>query len=114
MTVQECYEAMGGSYDEVLSRFRKEERIQKFLGKFLADPSYETLRKTLAEDNRAEAFRAAHTLKGVAQNLGLVRIYTSSSAIAEILRGGSTEGVEPLMEELEACYHQAVSLIRTL
>lgn len=33
------------------------------------------------------AFRAAHTLKGVAQNLGFQRLYLSSAALTEALRG---------------------------
>lgn len=33
------------------------------------------------------AFRAAHTLKGVAQNLGFQRLYLSSTALTEALRG---------------------------
>ena len=33
------------------------------------------------------AFRTAHTLKGVAQNLGFQRLYLSSAALTEALRG---------------------------
>ena len=36
---------------------------------------------------REAAFRAAHTLKGVAQNLGFQKLYLSSAALTEALRG---------------------------
>ena len=43
MTVKECYEKMGADYDSVMGRLRKDERVQKFLLKFLNDKSYELL-----------------------------------------------------------------------
>ena len=48
MTLKECYQKMGGNYDEVFSRFRKEERVQKFVLKFLNDKSYELLCESYA------------------------------------------------------------------
>ena len=43
MTLQDCYAAMGGNVEEVLNRLRSESLVQKFVLKFLADPSYELL-----------------------------------------------------------------------
>ena len=63
MTVKECYEAMEGSYDEVVGRLRTDERIAKFLRRVAEDGSYALLVNSFAENNIAEAFRAAHTLK---------------------------------------------------
>lgn len=114
MTLRACYEAMGADYDAVLGRLRKEDRILKYLLKFLDDPSLEALRQSLKAGNAEEAFRAAHTLKGVGQNLSLDKIYTTSSTMAEILRGGSLEGTAPLLERLEADYAQAAGLIRAV
>ena len=51
MTIKECYQKMGGDYDEVFSRFRKDERIQKFVLKFLDDKSYELLCESLKSEN---------------------------------------------------------------
>ena len=35
MTLQECYEKMGGDYEEVLARLISQERIAKYMVKFL-------------------------------------------------------------------------------
>ena len=70
MTVKECYEQINGDYEGVFGRFRGDERIKKFALKFLADGSYDSLCRTLEAEDYSEAFRAAHTLKGVSQNLG--------------------------------------------
>ena len=57
MTLQECYTALGGDYDEVLGRLRSESLVQKFVLKFPADPSYDMLQTALAAQDWAEAFR---------------------------------------------------------
>ena len=88
MTIKECYEACGANYEEVLGRLRSERLVTKFAGKFLADPSFNLLETSLAEKNFDEAFRAAHTLKGVCQNLALTKLYVSSERMAEVLRPG--------------------------
>ena len=86
MTLKECYAAMAGDYEDVLARFRTEERVQKFVVKFLEDPTYSNLEQALKEENYEEAFRAAHTLKGVCQNLSLTLLYQSSYELTEALR----------------------------
>ena len=70
MTLQNFYDSIGESLDDVLNRLHKEERITKYLGLFLQDPSFNDLEKGFAENDIEKAFRAAHTLKGVASNLG--------------------------------------------
>ena len=47
MTIQECYEAIGGNYEEVLGRLQSEALIRKFTLKFLEDPSYLQLKLAL-------------------------------------------------------------------
>lgn len=86
MTIQESYAALGGNYEEVAGRFRSDERILKFMGLFLKDESFSTLCKALEQNNLEEAFRAAHTLKGVSSNLGFTRLYNSSHELTELLR----------------------------
>lgn len=75
MNINECYQAMGADYEEVFGRLRNERLITKFVLKFPGDPSFSQLQSTLEEKNVEEAFRAAHTLKGVAQNLGFTPLY---------------------------------------
>ena len=86
MTIQECYAALEGDYQEVLGRLYSEALVQKFVGKFLADQSFQLLESSMKTENYEEAFRAAHTLKGVCQNLSFTRLYQSSHEITEALR----------------------------
>ena len=112
MTLKECYAAMGGDYDEVIGRLRSERLVQKFVLKFLDDGSYDLLCRALEEGNREEAFRAAHTIKGVCQNLDFTRLYQSSSQLSEALRNGVTPEAPSLLEQVKADYAQTVAAIR--
>ena len=79
MTLKECYDALGGNYEDTVRRLYNEKLVEKFLFKFEEDPSFENLKKALEEENLEAAFRAAHTLKGVAQNI----VYGAFDSIAE-------------------------------
>ena len=47
MTMRECYEAIGGNYEDVLGRLHSEALIRRFALKFLEDQSYIQLKQAL-------------------------------------------------------------------
>jgi len=112
MTLKECFEALGGNYDEVLGRLRSERLIQKFTLKFLEDGSYDLLCRSMESGDYAEAFRAAHTLKGVCQNLSFTRLYSSSAQLCEALRNGFTPEAPGLFDLTTQDYALTVAAIR--
>ncbi|MDE6398974.1 MAG: Hpt domain-containing protein [Clostridiales bacterium] len=116
MTVQECYEQMGGDYADVMSRLRTDERILRFLGKVADDGSFALLCSSLQAHTMEEAFRAAHTLKGICMNLSLTKLYTSANALTEALRGRAQYGddLPPLLDAVKADYENTVACIRAL
>lgn len=114
MTLKECYAALGGDYDEVMGRLRSERLVQKFVLKFPGDGSYRLLCDSLAAGNREEAFRAAHTIKGVCANLAFNDLLASSEALTEALRGGRPPepGEEALIQRVREDYQRAVQAIQ--
>lgn len=114
MDVKQCYEKMGGDYDDVMSRLRTDERIKKFLLKVAEDKSFDNLCENLKTRNIEEAFRAAHMLKGVGLNLSLTRLHKSASAMTEALRGKTeySADFEPLFDKVKEDYELTVSCIR--
>ena len=114
MNINECYQAMGADYEEVFGRLRSEKLITKFVLKFPDDPSFSQLKNTLAEKNTEEAFRAAHTLKGVAQNLGFTSLYKTAAAITEVLRTGNLPDDESMMNAVTKEYERTVAAIEQL
>ncbi len=115
MTIQECYKEMGADYEEVQGRLRTEERIKKFVLKVLNDKSYNLLCDSIAQQNIEEAFRAAHTLKGISQNLSLTALYHSSSALSEKLKAKEYDKeAEEMFEQLKKDYAKTVEAIQSL
>lgn len=122
MTIQECYDLMGGDYGEVAGRFVTEARVEKFAKMFLRDTSFEMLKQTMDQKDYKEAFRAAHTLKGVCQNLALKSLDGPVVELTDILRGYETldvsgekgQRIEELMDVIETQYRVIVSAIEQL
>ena len=115
MSLKTCYEALGGDYESVLGRLRSDRMITKFCLKFLDDKSCETLVEAVAAKDAETAFRAAHTIKGICQNLSFDRLYESSHALAECLRGGVwDEAVVAMTEQVKADHQVTADAIRQL
>ncbi len=116
MTVKECYDAIGGDYEEVSKHLRSEERIKRFLCKVPDDKSYMTLCDSLKQRNMEEAFRAAHSMKGICQNLALKKLGKFSSALTECLRNRReyTAEVEALFAQVQEDYAETMEGIRRL
>ncbi|MGN1206247.1 MAG: Hpt domain-containing protein [Eubacterium sp.] len=107
MTVKEYYDAIGGDYDEVMSRLSMESMIQRFLQKFKEDKSFEQLSEAMQQMDCEAIFKAVHTLKGVALNLGLARLSEISMKLTELVRGRHEKGDEvpaDLRDELQDMY----------
>lgn len=79
MKLDEFFRCVGGGYGEAKARFQNDERIVRFLNMFPGDAT--------------TAFRAVHTLKGVALNLGLGSLAHASSQMTEALRARAARKV---------------------
>ena len=106
MTVKECYEQMGSDYEGVLGRMGSEAMIKRF--------ALNNLKENLEKNDGEEAFRAAHTLKGVCLNLGFDELYEASAEITEKLRGKETAGSEDMFQKVEEKYQKTVNAIKGL
>lgn len=112
MTLQECYEKMGGDYAEVLARLISQERITKYMIKFLDDPTYCTLCEVKEAKDAQAVFLQIHTLKGVSQNLGFGNLYRASYDMTEAVRGGVPLEDESLFEAVCEAYNETVAVIK--
>ena len=113
MTLQECYEKLGGDYAAVSARLPSEKFIQKYVLKFADDKTMELLESSFAGGDYDEAFRAAHTIKGMCQNLGFNTLLASSAELTEALRSGLTPEAGPLCERVKEDYGRTVTAIRS-
>lgn len=104
--------ANGVDFDRTMERFiGNEDLYEKFLLKFINDKSYTHMLDMIASGNVEESFKAAHTLKGVAANLGLDNLFHATVPLVELFRAGSMEGYGPLLEKVSIEYNSICSVI---
>lgn len=95
MNVRSAYESIGADYEGVRARLMSDALVERFAGKFLEDPTFGRLEEAIAAGDVREAFTAAHTLKGVCQNLGLTNLFGPAARLTEALRGATELGDAP-------------------
>ncbi|MBC8531733.1 Hpt domain-containing protein [Gehongia tenuis] len=84
---QKIFDDYGADYSVTMERFMGNEGMYfKFLNMLLEDQSLKNLGAALAASDYQGAFEAAHTLKGVAGNMGLTPLYNVVCEIVEPLR----------------------------
>ena len=116
MTLEECYDVFGGSYQDVKQRLLSDALIERFVNKFLTDSSYEMLCTAVEAGDCEGAFRAAHTLKGICQNLSFRRLAESAGRMTEYLRGkeeveGDKQYCEELLQQIKKDYDAVVQAV---
>ena len=113
--LEKFYSAIGSNANPVIERFGGNAEITKrFIKKFAAEESYENLKKALVSHEAEEAFRAAHTLKGVCLNLGFDELFEVSAELTEKLRERKTAGSEELFQKVSQKYQKTVTAIQGL
>ena len=92
ISMREAYEKIGANYDDACARLMGDEMLARFALKFLDDESMDKLEVAMVAGDAKGAFMAAHTLKGVSQNLGFDNLYEPAVVVTEALRGA--DGVD--------------------
>lgn len=92
-------------------RFMENEALyKKFLFKLPENTLLNDLEQHLAEGNLEEAFRDAHTMKGMLGNLSMYKVMEAASKVTEKLRA-NTPPEDEEMEELRTTYKAALSVV---
>ena len=111
MELRECYTSFGGDFDEVLGRLRREQLVEKFVLKFLADKSFQLFEESMEKKDYEDALRGVHTMKGICQNLSFTRLYESSNQVTQALKKGDYEKAVALTPQLSEDYYCVIHSI---
>ena len=116
MTLNEFYTAVGGDYEDVIARLRSEAFTEKFLRMIPQDNSLPLLKEASAAGDTPTAFRAVHTLKGIALNLGLTGLAAACGTMTEALRGRDTlpEQADVLLQAVDQEYQKVCEALARL
>lgn len=111
-TLEQAYHELGADYEGVTNRLMGETLVARFVCKFFEDENFAKLGEAFAAQDVKAAFVAAHTLKGVCQNLGFDNLYAPSSELTEVLRAGSLEGTDELYAKVAAEYRKMEEVLK--
>jgi len=121
VNIKEFYDYIGEDYGEVIGRLKVESRIVKYVSRFPADTCFGLLCSSIGEKQYSDAFRAAHTLKGICLNLGFGGFHDVISDITEKLRHfeeneriESDGSIALLLKDAEEKYNRIISGIDAL
>ena len=104
MSISEFYDAIGADFSDAAMRFGSEQALAEFLPRFAQDETFAALCAAMEHRHLEDAFRAAHTLKGLAANFGFSALLESAAALTELLRAGSFSGTDEAFEKTKAAY----------
>ena len=95
--------------------FSENERLyEKYLFRFLEEPTFPELFKAIEEDRREDARRAAHSLKGITATLGFTSLNTLVKAQEFEFKNGRWEEGNQYTDELKKEYVRIISVLRAV
>ncbi len=113
--LEQFYRSVGSDAKDVVNRLGGSQDLAKrFVKKFSEDTCFADLLASLEKDDTQAAFRAVHTLKGVAVNLGMQTLFMKASEVTELLRAGKLEEAKKAFPALQDEYFRVRNLVAEL
>ena len=99
--------------DGAMKRFSDNEELYiSCLADYLRDDTVAMLEKAIDTEQWDDAFTAAHALKGVAANMGFIRLSAASARMVILIRNGQLDDVGASLEEIRAYQNVTVSAVK--
>ncbi len=115
MQLREVMEELGMDYEGVLKRFGGSSALaERLLRKFPGDPTFSRLKEAVERKDAAGMLAQAHTLKGVAGNLGFNGLYEVCRDMVVCLRAENLIGAFEAYHLVEMEYRRVLDRIEML
>lgn len=115
MTLQEFAAVTNMDLDGTMARFANMEKlVKKFLKKFPSDPSYHELCAAVETNDQSGIERSAHTLKGVAGNLGFQELFDVNQKIVDAVRSQHSENLQAYFQKDKELYETIIAALEQL
>ena len=107
MTTMNDIASYGIDFDDAMDRFGGNIDLYKRLAlRYLEDSHFDGCVASMTAGDYDEAYREAHSLKGVAGNLSFTQLYDVSSMMCKNLREGEPVAASRLLEDLESAHRR--------
>lgn len=115
MEISEFYKKIGADYEGTLNRFMKNESMMtKFVKRFPEDYTYAELLQAMEMKDYPGIQTGAHTLKGIASNLGFELLAVASGELTAAMRAEEYEKTDTLFEVVRQNYEKVMMEIQNL
>lgn len=115
MEISEFYKKIEADYEGTLSRFMKNESMMaRFVKRFPEDHTYAELLQSIEARDYGEIQARAHTLKGIASNLGFGLLAAASGELTVAMRAEEYEKTDILFEVVQKNYEKVMTEIQNL
>lgn len=113
--IREKLEGVGIDVNDLMDRLMGNMTlISRFFKRFPDDASYERMVAGIEKGDVEEAFRGAHSLKGVCANLSMKRFLTVLNPLVDKLREGQLDGVQVMLSSVDEEYRKVVTMIQDI
>ena len=113
--IREKLEGVGVDVNDLMERLMGNMTlISRFFKRFPDDASYERMVAGIEKGDVEEAFRGAHSLKGVCANLSMKRFLTVLNPLVDKLREGRLDGVQVMLSSVDEEYRKVVTMIQDI
>ena len=114
MNVKEFYQITNGNYEQALKIMMNDSFIERMLGKFISNNSYNEIISCYAKKDFQTLFAAVHTFKGVVGNLALTPLFEIASIITEATRSLEDVNIDQEIAQLKERYELVVNTYQKL
>ena len=114
MTMEACYQRLGGDFHQVCLRLPGRDFVERFFVRYLEDDSARLLHGAVEVGDAGEAMRLAIGLKGLSGNLGFGKLERASTQLVMLLRAGrGTVTPEARFQEavVYRCHREATEIL---
>ena len=115
MTLPEAAHCLSIDLNTVIARFSGNEALYlRFFRKMPMDPTYFSLVEAVEKKHYSLIEREAHTLKGVAANLGLDSLRYASDGLVQAVRRKEYDEIPALFEIIKTAHEKMVEVLSQL
>lgn len=115
MTIEQCYEKLGGSFAQVCRRLPGRGFVERFFVRYLEDDSAQLLDAAVKAGDAGEVMRLALALKGLAGNLGFGHLEQAVTRLVEQLHdscGVLTAEAAAQAETVRRCHRETTEILQ--